>query len=426
MSTEVHPFSDMHFQRPLTHIHNMPKWVSYLQLIDEPYEKPPLRNLVTKRGVRISAAVSQGLSPMKATMSIAGSIASARLQRARSRSKFESPAKDEDWPQDAPVVVAQADAAAVVEADGTGSVLSPPMRIQYDCCEDATEASAGPGCLICYDAPRELRLHPCGHAFACIPCTIKLTLMNAGTLRCTHCRTAATAFEILGHAATAAKPALVRRPTFDNINLAEGLSLEEFMANVDEGPRIICGYRLDREVARSGLGHETYHGTHVQTGEKRAIKLEPINTNPGQRTLLYESKVYKILAGGVGILKLHHYEVAEVDNVMVMDMYGKSLDSLYTQCNRHFTLKTILMLADQMLDRIEFMHSRSFTHCNVSPTQFVLGLGRHSSMVHCIGFGLATKYRDPLYGQHIAYQEGRPFMGNAYFSSINALLVSLG
>lgn len=289
-------------------------------------------------------------------------------------------------------------------------------------------------CLICCDRPRELRFHPCGHAIACIPCTIMLISRQAEEpmLICSHCRVAATAVEMLGDVAGAV-PNVSRQLTFDVIGPTAGVPLDEFLDNAEQrGPtqRIVNAghdvhgenhqYQLGRQLARSGLGQVTHVGTQVGSGEQRTIKLEPINTPANRRTLQYESRLYKILSGGVGVLGCHWFGVDETDHVMVIDDYGPSLDILFAQCILTFSLKTILMIADQALYRVEYMHAKSFVHRDVKPSNFVIGLGRKANMVHIINFGLAMKYRDPKTQQHIT-KSRRPFKGTAIFASINAL-----
>lgn len=65
--------------------------------------------------------------------------------------------------------------------------------------------------------------------------------------------------------------------------------------------------------------------------------------------LFYEVKMYKILEGAVGIPSVHWFGIEGEFNVMVMDLLGPSLEDLFNYCKRKFSLKTVLMLADQML-----------------------------------------------------------------------------
>ncbi|KAM9748260.1 casein kinase I isoform 1-T1 [Dama dama] len=217
-------------------------------------------------------------------------------------------------------------------------------------------------------------------------------------------------------------------------------------------------YRLGRKIGSGSFG-DIYLGTDIAAGEEVAIKLECVKTKHPQ--LHIESKIYKMMQGGdstnvwkvssvscwlwkhfackrrllrclkkwwlvdtrsVGIPTIRWCGAEGDYNVMVMELLGPSLEDLFNFCSRKFSLKTVLLLADQMISRIEYIHSKNFIHRDVKPDNFLMGLGKKGNLVYIIDFGLAKKYRDARTHQHIPYRENKNLTGTARYASINTHL----
>ncbi|XP_057518856.1 casein kinase 1-like protein 10 [Amaranthus tricolor] len=181
--------------------------------------------------------------------------------------------------------------------------------------------------------------------------------------------------------------------------------------------RIVGGkFKMGRKIGSGSFG-ELFLGVSVQTGEEVAIKMESAKTKHPQ--LHYESKVYMLLQGGTGVPHLKWFGVEGEHNVMVIDLLGPSLEDLFNYCNRKFSLKTVLMLADQLINRVEYMHSRGFLHRDIKPDNFLMGLGRKANQVYIIDYGLAKKFRDLKTHKHIPYRENKSLTGTARYASVH-------
>eukprot|EP01083_Nonionella_stella_P274513 931864_1 len=178
-------------------------------------------------------------------------------------------------------------------------------------------------------------------------------------------------------------------------------------------------YRLGAKIGSGSFG-VIYKGTHVETGHKVAVKLEKANTRHPQ--LQYESRIYKHMKGSVGVPNVYFYGQEEEYFVLVMDLLGPSLEDLFNYCGRNFSLKTILLLAQQMLDRIESVHSFEFIHRDIKPDNFLIGLANNFNIVYIIDFGLSKRYINPKTRRHIPFIEGKSLTGTARYASINTHL----
>jgi len=176
-------------------------------------------------------------------------------------------------------------------------------------------------------------------------------------------------------------------------------------------------YCLGRKLGSGSFG-DIYFAVNTQTGEELAVKLESTKSKHPQ--LMYEAKLLKHIQGVPGIANVHFCDVEGDYNVMVMDLLGPSLEDLFNICKREFSLKCVLTIADQMLYRIEYLHSKNFIHRDIKPDNFLIGYGKKSNIIYIIDLGLAKKYRDPKSQQHIPYRENKSLTGTARYASINA------
>lgn len=75
----------------------------------------------------------------------------------------------------------------------------------------------------------------------------------------------------------------------------------------------------------------------------------------------------KALSDEKGFVSFQHYGYENKFNAVVMGLLGPSLEDLFNACNRSFGLKTILMLAEQIINRLETLHSKNFVYRDVKP-----------------------------------------------------------
>lgn len=116
-------------------------------------------------------------------------------------------------------------------------------------------------------------------------------------------------------------------------------------------------------------------------------------------TLIHEARVYDAVFGGIGISRVHWHGVEGEFYVMITDLLGPSLEDLFNFCDRKFSIKTVLLLADQLIPQLEYIHRKAFIHNDITSNNYVMGTTTLTNVVHLVDFGLARECRArvPIY-----------------------------
>ncbi|KAI0323549.1 kinase-like protein [Cubamyces sp. BRFM 1775] len=186
----------------------------------------------------------------------------------------------------------------------------------------------------------------------------------------------------------------------------------------------VCGIYQVTHVLGDGFTGHVVRAFNNLTGREVAIKMTPRVTDETavMTSLQYEMAVYKLIPDGTPGFPSIHYSGKDANHhVLVMDLLGPSLDAIRRACRGTFTLRTICMLADQLLHRLSFLHSRGLVSCDIKPHNFAMGAtDTDPRTVYMFDFGHSKMYIDHKTGGHLPFRERRHARGTIRYASVPA------
>lgn len=176
-------------------------------------------------------------------------------------------------------------------------------------------------------------------------------------------------------------------------------------------------YVITKYIASGSFGN-VFEAKNKKTNELVALKIpiEKENNLQTETSILQEISVYRKLSNkekGIANMKMIKYNNKKI---LLMDLLGPSLETLLGK-NKKFSIKTITLLAIQMIDIAKHIHTSGYIHRDIKPDNFVIG-NEDENKLYCIDFGLAKKYIKN--GEHIKFSNKKKFCGTARYASISA------
>jgi casein kinase 1 len=196
----------------------------------------------------------------------------------------------------------------------------------------------------------------------------------------------------------------------------------ETIIDMSGNKKTICNNKFTmykNKLLGEGSFGKVYLGKVNDTNELVAVKIE----EPKHNYLQKEGNICKYLTDKkevpVGFSKYHWYgEDNEKTKYLVSEALGKSLQDLLLKCGGSFSLKTVIMIGFQILNRIEFLHGHQYIHRDIKPSNFLIGIGNKKNTIYLVDFGLSKEYceRD---GTHIEYLKNKSYVGTIRYMSVN-------
>ena len=175
-------------------------------------------------------------------------------------------------------------------------------------------------------------------------------------------------------------------------------------------------YKVLKKIGKGSFGL-VYLCKNINNENYFAMKFEP----KSQQDLILEQESYILYyLRGFGIPDIITYGHNSKYNILVQTLLGKSINSIFLHDNNKFSMKDCCMIGIQILDRLEYIHSKFIIHRDVKPDNFLFG-NPDINNIYIIDFGLAKKFMSSRTGKHAKFCINKKWSGTSRFASANSL-----
>ena len=186
---------------------------------------------------------------------------------------------------------------------------------------------------------------------------------------------------------------------------------------LEENDIIFKKYKIIKRIGKGSFG-VIYLAERIIDKKLFALKAEKINT---QYNFLESEAFFLYTLQGFGIPKFISYGHTKKCNILIEELLGKSLEDLFIPKQGKCNLIDICLIGIQLLDRLEWIHSKNIIYRDIKPENFLIGL-KDPNIIYIIDFGFCKKYRSSKTGKHVPQKNLNKFAGTPSFCSTNVLM----
>lgn len=181
--------------------------------------------------------------------------------------------------------------------------------------------------------------------------------------------------------------------------------------------KISDNYQIIKSIGQGAFG--TVYLTRSADGNYYASKVEQRKEHS---RVIDEYKIYRLLnkrgfKASHGLPNIYSLIQTPKFNMMVMELLGPSLDSLFNKSGKQFSIETVLLLGINIITLLERLHKAGFIHRDIKPNNFLVGYDINYDKLYLTDFGLSKPYIKD--GKHIAYNTKRSLIGTLRYASVN-------
>ena len=181
----------------------------------------------------------------------------------------------------------------------------------------------------------------------------------------------------------------------------------------------ICIFKKYKPIKKIGKGNFGIIYSIIRLKDRKLFAMKIEKKNGLSKTIETEAH-FLILLQGYGIPKFISFGKTKEYNILIETLLDKSIYNIFFQNKKNCSITDACLIGIQILDRLEWIHSKNIVYRDIKPENFLIGIN-DPNVIYIVDFGLCKKYRSSKTGKHILLKLTDKFNGTLKYASPNVV-----